>query len=203
MNLKMFWKTNHWVTFTDGKEIGYCSIHCAAIAHKKKGSARGWKAVDYDSKRLLDARKAFFLIGSDLPGTMTARSKLAFSSREVAQNYQTKHGGTIGTFDDALKQALADLGPDKSMLKKKMAKMSVMGNTLAEKHGCYSCHGPGGSGEKAPSWSSREFAKRMDSRVKIKKQILKGSPGMKGFQGRIPEKELHSIALYVWSKRTK
>ncbi len=204
MNLKMFWKTNHWLTFADGKEVGYCSIHCASIVHKKKGrEIKGWKAVDYDSKKLIDARKAFFLIGSDLPGTMTATSKLAFASREVAERYQKKHGGSVGTFEDALKRAVADLGPDKSMLTKKVAKISLMGKKLAQKNGCYSCHGPGGTGGKAPAWNSPAFAKNMANRVRIKTAILNGCPGMKGFRGKIPEKDLHAIALYVWSQRPK
>lgn len=204
MNLKMFWKTNHWLTFSDGKKIGYCSIHCASLVYKDKAAdIDKWQVVDFDTKKLVDAKKAHFLIGSDLPGTMTAVSKLAFSSLDTAKQYQREHGGQIGTFDDALKKALADLGADKAMIGKKVATMVGIGKKLAGKHGCFTCHGPEKAGSKAIAWNSREFVEKMDSRVKIKKTILNGTHEMKGYEGKIPEKELHAIALFVWAQRMK
>jgi hypothetical protein len=204
MNLKMFWKTSHWLTFSNGERVGYCSIHCASKVYQERPTKIDrWEVVDFDSKSLIDARKAHFLIGSDLPGTMTPVSKLAFASREVVEKYQKAHGGTIGTLDDAIKQAVEGRGDDMAMIKKKKAKMAAMGKKLAGKHGCYKCHGASGHGGKAVAWNSPEFAKKMDSRVKIKQQILGGCHQMKGFEGKIPEKELHAITIYVWTQRAK
>ena len=204
MNLKMFWKTNHWLTFSDGTKTGYCSIHCAAIVYKKRlADIDRWEAVDYEMKILIDARSAHFLIGSDLPGTMTPVSKLAFASLDSAKKYQKEHGGTIGTFDDALKCALEGLGEDMAMIRKKVTKMSAMGKKLAGKYGCYKCHGQGGTGGEAIGWGTKEFAKRMDSRVKIKEKILGGTQKMEGYAGKIPEKKLHAITIYIWTQRAK
>lgn len=204
MNLKMYWKTNHWLTFSDGKKTGYCSIHCAAIVYQERaGEIDHWEVVDYDSGELFDARAAYFLIGSDLPGTMTPVSKLAFSLRHVAEKYQKEHGGTIGNFDEALRRALDGLGEDMALIKKNVASMSAMGKTLAGKHGCYQCHGENGMGGQAIGWNSPEFAKAMDNRVKIKEAILAGSHKMQGYEGKIPEKELHAITLYIWTQRAK
>jgi nitrous oxide reductase accessory protein NosL len=204
MNLKMYWKTHHRLTFSDGTTTGYCSIHCAALVYKDKaGEIDRWEVVDYDTEKLTDARKARFLIGSDLPGTMTPVSKLAFASPDTAKRYQEKHGGTVGSFEDALRRALEGMGEDMAMIKKKVVQVSATGKDLAGKHGCYQCHGETGSGGKATGWNSPEFAKSMDSRVKIKRAILGGSHKMHGYEGKITEKELHAIAVYIWTQRAK
>ncbi len=203
MNLKVFWKTNHRLTFADGTKAQTCSIHCAAIIYQKRAAEIDkWEAVDYDTQKFINAKKAHFLIGSDLPGTMTGVSKLAFKSEATAKKYQKEHGGAIGTFDDALNKALADMGEDKKMIMERVAKMSQMGKQLAGKHGCYKCHGEGGTGGTAPAWNSPEFAKKMDSRVKIKQAIL-GSKHKPAYEGKIPEKELHAITLYIWTQMPK
>ena len=144
-----------------------------------------------------------FLIGSDLPGTMTPVSKLAFASLDVAKRYQKEHGGSIGTLDDALQRAIEGRGEDMAVIKKKKAVMAGMGKKLAGKYGCYKCHGDGGAGGEAIAWNSPEFAKEMDNRVKIKQQILGGSHNMPGYKGKIPEKPLHAITIYIWTQRAK
>jgi len=204
MNLKMFWKTTHWLTFSDGKRTGYCSIHCASKVYQKRPTEIDrWEVVDYHTKKLIDAYRAYFLIKSDLPGTMTPVSKLAFASQDVAKSYQKEHGGTIGTLDDALTRAIEGRGEDMALIKKKKAKMSAMGKKLTGKHGCYRCHGEGGTGGTAKAWNTKEFANRMDNRVKIKKTILGGTHKMEGYQGKLKEKELHAITIYLWTKRPK
>jgi hypothetical protein len=204
MNLKMFWKTSHWLTFSDGTRIGYCSIHCASEVYEKRATdIDRWEVADYDTKKLVDAHKAHLLIGSDLSGTMTAISKLAFTSLDVAGKYRKEHGGTIGSFDDALNRALEDRGEDMAMIKKKTVRMVGMGKKLSRKHGCYRCHGEEGTGGAAPGWNTAEFAKRMDSRVKIKEKILAGTHGMEGYEGKTTEKELHGIAIFIWTQRAK
>ena len=204
MNLKMFWKTTHWLTYSDGARTGYCSIHCASKVYRKRATEiERWEIADYDTQKLINAYKAHFLIGSDLPGTMTPVSKLAFASLDVARRYQKEHGGTIGTLDDALKRAIEGRGEDMAMIKKKVAKMSAMGKKLAGKHGCYKCHGEAGAGGTAIGWNTGEFARRVDSRVKIKEKILGGTQKMEGYEGRISEKELHAITIYIWTQRAK
>ena len=49
-----------------------------------------WEVVDYETKKWIDAKKAHWLIGSDIPGVMTAVSKLAFLSVEDAQEISEK-----------------------------------------------------------------------------------------------------------------
>jgi mono/diheme cytochrome c family protein len=204
MNLEMYRKTNHWLTFSDGTKTGYCSIHCAAIVYNQRASEIDhWDVANYDTGELFDARAAYFLVGSDLPGTMTPVSKLAFNFRNVALKYQEEHGGKLVSFEEALKLAIEGLGEDMALIKENVAKMSAMGKTLAGKHGCFTCHGENGAGGSARGWTSPEFGKSMDNRVKIKEAILGGSHKMTGYEGKIPEKELHAITLYIWTNRAK
>ena len=201
MNLKMFHKTNHRITFKDGHKETYCSLHCAAIALRKyAGKVESVEVVDYVTGKFIPADEAIYLVGSDLPGTMTTKSKIAFARPEDAQKAQKEHGGAFCRFREALSEAYRDMGADKKMLMKKVSKMALKGKKVAEKHGCFKCHGEGGKGiGKAPAWISPGFAKRMDNKVKIKKVILEGKGKMKAFK--MPEKELHPLMLYIWSLR--
>ena len=202
MNLKMYHQTNNRLTFFDKTQAQTCSIFCAAqIYEKRPTEIDRWKVVDYETKGWIDARKAQWLIGSDIPGVMTAVSKLAFSLLEDVQKYQKKHGGTIGTFVDALNRTLSDMGSDRKMIMARVAERAKMGKDLAGKHGCYKCHGEEGKGGSASGWNTPGFSKKMDNRVKIKEAITKGCPGMQGYEGKIDEKDLHSITLYIWSLR--
>jgi nitrous oxide reductase accessory protein NosL len=202
MNLKMYHQTSNRLTFSDGSKVQTCSIFCAAQFYEKRPTEIDqWEVVDYETKGWIDARKAKWLIESDIPGVMTAVSKLAFLTMEDAKKYQKKHGGTIGTFDDALNRTLSDLGSDRKMIMAKVANMAKMGKDLAGNYGCYNCHGEEGKGGTASGWNTSEFSKKMGSRVKVKEAITKGCPGMNGFEGKMNEKDLHAITLYIWGLR--
>jgi len=202
MNLKMYHQTSNRLTFSDETKVQTCSIFCAAQFYEKRPTEIDrWEVVDYETKKWIDARNAHWLIGSDIPGVMTAISKLAFLSLGDVQKYQKKHGGTISTFDDALNRTLSDMGSDRKMIMARVAERIKMGKDLAGKHGCYKCHGEEGKGGSASGWGTLEFSKKMDNRVKIKEAITIGCPGMQGYEGKIDEKDLHSITLYIWSLR--
>ena len=202
MNLKMYHQTNNRLSFFDKTQAQTCSIFCAAqIYEKRLTEIDRWEAVDYETKIFIDAKKAHWLIGSDIPGVMTTVSKIALSSLEDTQKCLKSHGGTIGTFDDALNRTLSDMGSDRKMIMARVAERAKMGKDLAGKHGCYQCHGEEGKGGSTSGWKTLEFLRKMDNRVKIKEAIIKGCPGMKGYEGKIDEKDLHSITLYIWSLR--
>lgn len=202
MNLKMYHQTSNRLTFSDGTKVQTCSIFCAAQFYEKRPTEIDrWEVVDYETKGWIDSKKAHWLIGSDIPGVMTAVSKLAFLTMDDAKKYQQKHGGTIGTFDDALNRTLSDMGSDRKMIMARVAERAKMGKDLAGKHGCYQCHGEEGKGGSASGWNTPAFLKKMDNRVKIKEAITKGVPGMAGYEGKMDEKDLHSITLYIWSLR--
>jgi len=202
MNLKMYHQTSNRLNFSDGSKVQICSIFCAAQVYEKRAAEiYQWEVVDYETKIFIDAKKAHWLIGSDIPGVMTAVSKIAFSKLGGAQKYQKDHGGNLGTFDDALNRTLSDMGSDRKMIMARVAERTKMGKDLAGKEGCYKCHGEEGKGGSASGWNTLGFSKKMDNRVKIKEALTKGGSGMEGYEGKIDEKDLHSITLYIWSLR--
>jgi len=202
MSLKMYHQTNNRLTLLDGTKVQTCSIFCAAQVYEKRPTEiERWEVVDYEMKGWIDARNAHWLVGSDIPGVMTAISKIAFSKLDGAQKYQKDHGGNLRTFDDALNRTLSDMGSDRKMIMARVAERTKMGKDLAGKEGCYKCHGEEGKGGSASGWNTLKFSKKVDNRVKIKEVITKGVPGMAGYEGKMDDKDLHSITLYVWSLR--
>lgn len=200
MNLKMYHQTSNRLTFNDGSKVQTCSIFCAAQYYEKRPTEIDrWEVVDYGTKAFIDAKKASWVIGSAIPGVMTAVGKLAFASKEEAEKFQKAHGGTVGTFEDALNRTLADLGSDRKMIMARVAERARLGRGLAEKHDCFRCHGEEGRAGTASAFTTKDFAGKMTSRTKIKEAILKGVPGMTGYEGKLDEKDLHSITLYLWS----
>ncbi len=86
-----------------------CSIHCIAVMGMKlKEEPMNVKmAVYLHPDRMLDAENAFFVVGSSAPGTMTPKSKIAFSSKDEAEKFAAKYGGIVTNFEGALSEAKA------------------------------------------------------------------------------------------------
>ena len=102
MSIKKFYKTSHAVKHKDGKKEHFCSMVCL-----KKGKKAGDTVYVANAKtgKMIKAKNAVYVIGSDVPSTMgAAKSKIAFGSKSDAKAFQKKHGGVIGTYADALKQ---------------------------------------------------------------------------------------------------
>jgi copper chaperone NosL len=100
-----------YVRYETGKSTGTCSIHCAAIdlALHTDALATSVMVGDYRTKRLIDAEKAFWVIGGDKAGIMTIRGKWAFGEKEEAEKFIRENKGRLGTFDDAMKATLEDM----------------------------------------------------------------------------------------------
>lgn len=103
------------VTYTDGTSAGTCSINCVAIDMKEtKKEVKSFQVGDYNSKKLTDAKTATWVIGGSKRGVMTPVAKWAFTEKKDAEAFIQKNGGTLATFDDALKATEKELaGRDK------------------------------------------------------------------------------------------
>jgi len=95
-----------------------CSIHCAAISLAinlsldPKAIWVGDNALNDDPVPLVDAAKATFLVGSNIPGVMTHNSKVAYGTHEAAVAAQKSHGGQLMDFKQVLKVSFTDLSDD-------------------------------------------------------------------------------------------
>jgi len=110
MDREKFSHSRMLVTYADGASVGVCSIHCTAIELKaSKGKpVKSLEVADLDSKKLIDAEKAFWVIGGDRKGVMTKTPKWAFAKKSSAEAFIKKSGGKLATYKEALALAEKD-----------------------------------------------------------------------------------------------
>ena len=118
-----------FIIYDDGSTFGGCSLHCAAIdmaVNIDKGPAEIWVG-DYNTKALIDAEKAFWVIGGKKMGVMTKRAKWAFGTKEAAQKFIGQYGGKLSNFEGAAEAAYGDMYRDTRMIreKRKMKRMKM------------------------------------------------------------------------------
>jgi copper chaperone NosL len=94
--------------------VGTCSLNCAAVDYMRDldNLPTAIKVADYNTKKLIDAKAAYWVIGGNKRGVMTARAKWAFKQKSDAQAFIKKHGGEPATFEDAIKASFEDLYKD-------------------------------------------------------------------------------------------
>lgn len=118
------------IQYDDGSTIPTCSIHCAAIDFSLKINANpaSIKVGDYNTKELIDAETAVWVLGGNRDGVMSLRAKWAFDSDEAAAAFVATHGGNIVTFDEAMKAAYIDMYTDTKNIRQKRQnkKMKMM-----------------------------------------------------------------------------
>ena len=90
---------------------------------------------DYATKQLIDAEKAFGVIGGEKPGVMTKRAKWAFAPKEGADTFIKQSGGAPGTFDTAMKATYEDMYQDTKMIRdRRAAKRKAMEQQKTMEH---------------------------------------------------------------------
>jgi nitrous oxide reductase accessory protein NosL len=107
MNLVKFYKTSHSAKL-NGKNTQYCSLHCMTEHINKGAELENPMVVDIDSLKFIPVTEAFYVVGSDVPGTMSPVSKYAFKNLDLAKAFQKKHGGKILDFYSAWQIAKKD-----------------------------------------------------------------------------------------------
>jgi len=145
MDRRQFHHSRMLVQYSDDLADGTCSLHCAAISlslnvdREPKVIWVGDNAAAGDVKPLVEVDKATFLVGSKLPGVMTANSKVAYGSEDAAKAAQAANGGELVKFDQALLVAYTDMAKDVSRIRKMRAErrkkmMEQQGKPMEHKH---------------------------------------------------------------------
>lgn len=129
MDREKFAHSRIYIEYDDGTTEGTCSVHCAAIdlALNIDKTPKAIWVGDYNTKKLIDAEKAFWVIGGSKTGVMTKRAKWAFGKKEDAEKFISENGGNLAVFDEALKSAYEDMYQDTKMIreKRKMKRMKM------------------------------------------------------------------------------
>jgi nitrous oxide reductase accessory protein NosL len=127
MDREKFAASRMVIQYDDGSSVGACSIHCAAVdlATNLDKAPTAVQVADMGTKVLVDAEKATWVLGGAKQGVMTKRGKWAFAERAAAEAFAKENGGTVVTFDDAMKAAYEDLWQDTKMIREKRKMMRM------------------------------------------------------------------------------
>lgn len=115
------------ILYDDGSTGGFCSLHCAAIdvALNIDKTPKKILVGDYNTKKLIDAEEAHWVIGGRKMGVMTSRAKWAFETRDGANKFIDLYGGASTTFESTMKAAFEDMYEDVLMIQKKRKMMRM------------------------------------------------------------------------------
>ncbi len=108
---KEFAHSRALIEYQDGTVVGTCSVHCLAIdmALHTDNSPKAIMVGDYNSKKLIDAETAFWVLGGSKAGVMSIRGKWAFEEQVGAENFIKANGGKLAAFDEVIKAAFEDM----------------------------------------------------------------------------------------------
>lgn len=122
------------IEYDDGSIVAACSIHCAAVdlASNIDKTPKAILLGDYGTKNLVDAEKAFWVIGGNKMGVMTRKAKWAFEKKADAEKFIAENGGTLTAFDDVMKAAYEDMYQDTKMIRERRKMTKKM--TMEHKH---------------------------------------------------------------------
>ncbi len=124
MDRKEHHRTRMLVQYSDDLVDGTCSIHCLALSlgvNVDREPKTIW-GPDFgaatEPRPLLPVEKLTYLIGADMKHVMTRKSKHSFASLDVAKEFQVKHGGALGDFNEAMKQSYLGMAEDVAQIRK-------------------------------------------------------------------------------------
>ena len=124
MDRKEHNKTRMLVQYADDLSDGVCSIHCLALSlslNIDREPKNIWGpdfAAAAEPRPLLPVEQLTYLIGAELKHAMTKKSKHSFASVDIAKEFQGKHGGTLGNFNDALRESYLGMSEDVAQIRK-------------------------------------------------------------------------------------
>ena len=125
MNRAKFAHSRMQIQYDDGSTLGTCSVHCAALdmALFIDKSPIHFGVGDYNTRKLVDATKAYWVIGGDKNGVMTKKAKWAFKNKADADKFIQTYGGKAADFEEVLKVTYADMYQDTKMIREKRKMM--------------------------------------------------------------------------------
>ena len=111
-----------WHTYRqEGSAKEVCSIHCLAEASLNSGIQPEdvHVALYLEPEKSIPVDEAFYVIGSKARGTMTMKSKIAFSSHKEAQEFTDECGGIVIDFSRAYAAAMSAVAKENEVINNK------------------------------------------------------------------------------------
>jgi len=107
MDRKAYGYSRMLISYQDGTHSGVCSLQCA-VTEMNGNSQRQVKSLlvaDRNTHTLIDAEKAYWVMGGKKRGVMTERPKWAFATPEAARAFVSSYGGAQINWESALASA--------------------------------------------------------------------------------------------------
>lgn len=107
MDRKAYGFSRMLIQYEDGSALGVCSLHCAVIELDANPGrkVKALLAADRDTRTLINAEQANWVLGGGKRGVMTQQPKWAFQSRDGAEAFFKANGGKLVTWTEALAAA--------------------------------------------------------------------------------------------------
>jgi len=175
-----YYKTSYTAKLQmNGNSRQYCSLRCLVIDMDEYGiDLKSVKVLDIISQKYIQAKDAYFVVGSRVKGSLSKVSKLAFKSKEDAKEFIKKYKGSLKNFEETLALATKSLQKDNEILKKiKMKKIYPRGKRIFNKV----CQ-----------------VKLIDPTNYIEINELKQDIVDNKLCKPLKEKDLQAVALYIW-----
>jgi nitrous oxide reductase accessory protein NosL len=121
MDRKAYGFSRMLIRYDDGTVVGVCSLHCAVIEFNTNPArtVTSIEVADRETRALIDAEKAYWVIGGNKPGVMTMVAKWAFTEKKDAEKFLQQHGGRLATFKEALDTAALEVSKEAKETKTK------------------------------------------------------------------------------------
>jgi len=128
MKRQMFAHSRMLIEYNDGSNVALCSLHCGALdlANQLDKMPQAIKVGDYNTKELIDAETAAWVLGGSVMGVMTKRAKWAFGEKAAAEKFAAENGGEVVDFEAAVNAAFQDMYQDTRMIRMKRLEMKKM-----------------------------------------------------------------------------
>jgi copper chaperone NosL len=136
MDREKFDSSRMLLEYDDGSVVAVCSIHCAAIdmANKLDKTPKSIKVADFKGKTLINAEKAFWVVGGNRPGVMSKQGKWAFEKKDDAEKFLMTNQGKLTSYEEALNETYKNMSEDTQMIRNKraMKRMKQMADQKAQ-----------------------------------------------------------------------
>lgn len=128
MDRAKFAQSRMLIEYGDGSSAGLCSLHCGALdlANQLDKMPQAIKVGDYNTKELIDAESATWVMGGSVKGVMTGRAKWAFADKAAAEKFIAANGGELVDFEAAINAAYQDMYQDTRMIRMRRQEMKKM-----------------------------------------------------------------------------
>jgi hypothetical protein len=101
--------TRFTITRQHGKVLYGCCAHCGLLLVSRLDDVTAVTTRDANSGKGLDATTAYY-VANPKAHCCCCESTLAFATREDAEQYQQQHGGTVFSYEDALRDVSGKKG---------------------------------------------------------------------------------------------